>query len=188
MNSTNTNLEHMTYNLQYFNFTAEQVSAEREQLVHSLLSNALDTAIKKVQTPATAELLAKQKYFVLGKIKGACDKKLAKLRELDSATFNVPPYVLQIQDFDLEHKLTAADEQKKITHLEELKSRYRENMAMLAELQAEQEKYDSIEKHIQHEMKIHQQICDASASFEYNKLTKIVGKLIKDHDQQQAQQ
>lgn len=55
-----------------------------------------------------------------------CQPKLDALRELDKKTFDVPPHVLLIKDFELEQQVTEEEEHAKAAELEKLKLRYRQ--------------------------------------------------------------
>lgn len=48
------------------------------------------------------------------------------LRALDKQTFEVPPHVLLIKDFALEHQVSEEEEKTKAAELEKLKLRYRQ--------------------------------------------------------------
>ncbi|KAH8409591.1 hypothetical protein KR222_009813 [Zaprionus bogoriensis] len=163
-------LNRNAYTLEFFKFTPEQVAAERDHLVESLITRAIETTVKKIETPATAALLAEQKDAVKGLMLKACLPKLDALRQLDKQTFDVPEHVLLIKDFELEQQVSAEEEQAKEAELEQLKRRYRENMAMLAELNAEQENYQAIEPLIQQELQMQQRIYEACANSEFKNI------------------
>lgn len=55
-----------------------------------------------------------------------CQPKLDALRALDKQTFEVPPHVLLIKDFALEHQVSEEEEKAKAAELEKLKLRYRQ--------------------------------------------------------------
>ncbi|KAH8266509.1 hypothetical protein KR044_009294, partial [Drosophila immigrans] len=152
---------HSTYTMEFFNFTPEQISAERDHLVKSLIKRAVDSTVKKIETPATAEMLAQQKDAVVCLMQAACERKLGQLREMDKEIFNVPPHVLLIKDFDLEQQLTSEEEEAKAAKLEELKECYRQNMAALAELQAEEEKHTALIPLIEKEQEMHERLYEA---------------------------
>ncbi|KAM8718124.1 hypothetical protein ACLKA7_004776 [Drosophila subpalustris] len=166
--------------LEFFNFTPEQLSAERDHLVKSLIKRAIESAMQKIETPATTALLAQKKDAVMCLMQEACAKKLDCLRQLDKKTFEVPSHVLLIKDFDLEQQLTSAEEQAKFEQLEELKLRYRENMAMLAELVAEQEKFTAIEPLIEQELQVHQLLYEACANSDHKNIHKFAHQLVAD--------
>jgi len=92
-------------------------------LVKSLIKRAVESTIKKIETPATSALLEQQKDAVMCLMLEACEKKLDSLREMDKKTFEVPSHVLLIKDFDLEHQLSNGEEEMKAAQLEELKLR-----------------------------------------------------------------
>ncbi|KAH8393860.1 hypothetical protein KR215_003824 [Drosophila sulfurigaster] len=154
-------LNHSTYTMEFFNFTPEQISAERDHLVKSLIKRAVDLTVKKIESPATSEVLAQQKDTVMRLMQEGCQSKLDQLGEMDKQIFNVPPHVLLIKDFELEKQFSSEEEEARAARLEELKERYRENMATLAELHAEEEKYAALQPHIERELEMHQRLYDA---------------------------
>ncbi|ALC38163.1 Mis12 [Drosophila busckii] len=173
-------LNQLAYSLDLFNFTSEQISAEREMLVQTLIGRAVDSTIKKIETPATSALLMQQRDEVMRLMLKCCKPKLHALRKLDKRTFTVPPHVLQIKDFDVEKKISSAQEQDKSTELQQLKERFSQNMAMLEELEAEQKKFTSLEQHIQHELQMHKQIHKICGNTELQNVYKFATDLTKD--------
>ncbi|EDW65006.1 uncharacterized protein Mis12 [Drosophila virilis] len=168
------------YNLEFFNFTPEQISAERDNLVQTLIGRAVETTIQKIETPATSALLNQKKDAVINLMFEACQARLDGLRELDKRNFEVPPHVLQIKDFELEQQFSSEEEEAKTAKVEELKLRYRQNMAMLAELEAEQEKYTAILPLVQRELEMHQQIYAACANCDIKKMHTLATLMAKD--------
>ncbi|EDW77678.1 uncharacterized protein Dwil_GK24429 [Drosophila willistoni] len=171
------------YALEFFNFTPEQIAAERQHCVNSIVGKAIDATIKRIETPATALKLKEQKARVMRSIQERCVPKLDHLRVMDKQTFHVPPHVLQIQDFDLEHQFDVKDEQKKLAKLELLKTRFRENVAMLAQLKVEDDNYSAMEDIIRMETKMQQQIYAKLESLNCPKLIKFAQKVV-DNEQQ----
>ncbi|TDG49891.1 hypothetical protein AWZ03_003667 [Drosophila navojoa] len=170
-----------TYNLEFFNFTPEQIAAERDSLVLALIGRAVKTTIQKIETPATTALLDQSKDAVISLMMQACQSKLDSLREMDKVYFEVPPHVLQIKDFELEQRFTSEEEEAKAAQVKELKLRYRQNLAMLAELKAEEDKYKDIEPLVQQELEMHKQIYAACANSDIKKIYEFAMRVAKDH-------
>lgn len=97
-----------------------------DHLIKSLIGRAVESTITKIETPATSELLNKEKDTVIDLMMATCQPKLDALRELDKKTFDVPPHVLLIKDFELEQQVTEEEEHAKAAELEKLKLRYRQ--------------------------------------------------------------
>ncbi|EDW03433.1 uncharacterized protein LOC6561423 [Drosophila grimshawi] len=172
--------EQSAYNLEFFNFTPEQISLERENLVQALVGKAVESTIKKIETPATSVLLNEQKDKVISLMQKSVQAKLDHMHELDKTNFQVPSHVLNIKDFELEQNFTSAEEEAKAAEMEELKLRYRQNLAMLAELEAEQARFTAIEPLIEQEQEMHQKIYDACAKSEIKKLYKLAANMAND--------
>ncbi|XP_034474808.1 uncharacterized protein LOC117782011 [Drosophila innubila] len=171
--------EDSAYTLEFFNFTPEQITNERDNLVKMLIKKSVETTMRKIETPATSALLAQQKDAVMCRIQTDCEKKLDCLRELDRKTFQVPTHVLAMKDFELEQQLTSDDEETKAQQFEELKLRYRQNMAMLAELKAEQTKFTSIAPSIDRELQMHHLIREACANSDHKNVYKFALNLLE---------
>ncbi|EDW28563.1 GL19253 [Drosophila persimilis] len=152
------NFYQSAYDLKFFNFTAEQISSEREHLVHNLISKAIENAIQKIETPATSALLGAQKDAVISRVEAATKKNMQSLRLLDKKYFHIPSHVLQVEDFHLEHQPTPLEEEKKNNELEHLKLRFRQNLITLAKVEAEGNHYASVAKIAQEETDIHKQV------------------------------
>ncbi|XP_017010674.3 uncharacterized protein Mis12 [Drosophila takahashii] len=147
-----------TYDQKYFNFTAAQLSAEREHIVQDIIKQGAARIINKIKTPATADLLEAQKENVERRFLASATKGLKALRELDSKVFHVPSHVLLPEHMFLENQFTKGQEEQKVAKLEELKAKYRENMTMLAHLKIEEEKYAAMEDLIQKEIEMQDRV------------------------------
>ncbi|XP_022232966.2 uncharacterized protein LOC111081265 [Drosophila obscura] len=165
------------YDLKFFNYTADQISSEREHLVQSIIGKAIENAIKKIETPATSALLSSQKDAVMCRVQAVSKKSMKSLRELDKKYFHIPPHVLQAQDFHLEHQYTALDEEKKNAQLEQLKMRFRENLITLAKLEAEGKHYASVAHIVEQEADMHKQVYEECPSVNVYKLTKFATRV-----------
>lgn len=97
-----------------------------DHLIKALIGRAIESTITKIETPATSALLHKKKDAVIDLMLARCQPKLDALRELDKQTFEVPPYVLLIKDFELEQQVSEEEEKTKAAELEKLKLRYRQ--------------------------------------------------------------
>ncbi|XP_043649499.1 uncharacterized protein LOC122617637 [Drosophila teissieri] len=159
-----------TYDQKFFNFTAAQLSAEREHIVQDIIKKGIGQIIDKIKTPATAELLEAQKETVERRFQAAACKGLKALRELDSRVFHVPPHVLHPEHMFFENQYTSEEEEQKTAKLEELKAKYRENMAMLAHLKIEEEKYAAMEDLIQKEIEMQDRVQRSCSSLNISKL------------------
>lgn len=97
-----------------------------DHLIKSLIGRAVESTIAKIETPATSGLLTKEKAAVIDLMMATCQPKLDALREQDKKTFEVPPHVLLIKDFELEQQVTEKEEHAKAAELEKLKLLYRQ--------------------------------------------------------------
>lgn len=70
--------------------------------------------------------MTKEKTAVIDLMMANCQPKLDELREQDKRTFNVPPHVLLIKDFEMEQQVTEEEEHSKAAELEKLKLLYRQ--------------------------------------------------------------
>ncbi|XP_017080365.2 uncharacterized protein LOC108114113 [Drosophila eugracilis] len=166
-----------TYDQKYFNFTSTQLSAEREHIVQGIIKKGIGQIIDKIKTPATSDLLEAQKETVENRFNASASKGLKALRELDSKVFHVPSHVLHPEHVFFENQFTSEEEEQKTAKLEELKSRYRENMAMLAHLKIEEEKYTAMEDLIQKEVEMHARVQRSCASLNVSKLKQYCAKV-----------
>lgn len=91
-----------------------------------IITKALEKTIKTIETPATSALLEAEKVAVVQQVQESCKRGLQALVDLDKKVFHVPPHILLSNDMFLEHQYTSDDEEQKVTHLEELKTRFRE--------------------------------------------------------------
>ncbi|XP_033159933.1 uncharacterized protein LOC117140890 [Drosophila mauritiana] len=160
----------LTYDQKFFNFTAAQLSAEREHIVQDIIKKGIDQIIDKIKTPATAELLEAEKETVERRFQASASKGLKALRQLDTKVFHVPPHVLHPEHMFFENQYTSEEEEQKTARLEELKAKYRENMAMLAHLKIEEEKYAAIEDLIQKEIEMQDRVQRSCSSLNITKL------------------
>ncbi|SPP79730.1 uncharacterized protein LOC117582287 [Drosophila guanche] len=165
------------YDLKFFNYTAEQISAERERLVQNMVGKAIENAIQKIETPATSILLGAQKDEVVRLVEESALKNMKSLRELDKKYFRVPPHVLLVPDFHLEHQYTALDEEKKNAQLKQLKVLFRENLITLAKLEAEAKHYESVVKIVQQETNMQKKVYEDCASINAYKLAKFATRV-----------
>ncbi|XP_016933651.2 uncharacterized protein Mis12 [Drosophila suzukii] len=159
-----------TYDQKYFNFTAAQLSAEREHIVQDIIKKGAGRIIDKIKTPATADLLEAQKETVERRFLASASKGLKALRELDSKVFHVPPHVLLPEHMFFENQFTSEEEEQRTAKLEELKAKYRENMAMLAHLKIEEEKYAAIDDLCQKEIEMQNRVQKNCSSLNVSKL------------------
>ncbi|KAH8246664.1 hypothetical protein KR038_002800 [Drosophila bunnanda] len=189
-----------------FNFTAEQIAVERKSelapallfgevaalnfccffflqdkhLVRFIITKALGMAIKKIETPATSALLEAQKKAVVEQVQESCQRGLKALLDLDKKVFHVPPNVLLAQDLHLENNFTSEDEEQKTAQLEEMKTRFRENMAMLAQLDAEETKFAAMEDVIKKEIQMQEIAKEVCSSFNVSKLSQFCNRIASD--------
>ncbi|KAH8282001.1 hypothetical protein KR054_004799 [Drosophila jambulina] len=163
-----------------FNFTAEQIAVERKHLVRFIIMKALGKAIKKIETPATSALLEAQKQTVVEQVQESCQRGLKALLDLDKKMFHVPPNVLLAQDLHLETKVTSEDEEQKTAQLEEMKTKFRENMAMLAQLDSEETKFAAMEDAIQNEIQMQEIVNELCSSFNASKLSQFCNRIASD--------
>ncbi|XP_020800866.1 uncharacterized protein LOC110178173 [Drosophila serrata] len=166
--------------LRLFNFTAEQIGVEHKHLVRFIITKALGMAIKKIETPATSALLEAQKKEVVDQVLESCQRGLKALVDLDKKVFRVPPNVLLAQDLHLESKFSSENEEQKTAQLEEMKARFRENMAMLAQLDAEETKFAAMEDVIQKEIQMQEITKEVCSSFNVSKLSQFCNQIASD--------
>ncbi|KAH8237880.1 hypothetical protein KR032_005416 [Drosophila birchii] len=192
-----------------FNFTAEQMAVERKTkiaqnfafhrscivtifsflfpdktLVRFIITKTLGMAIKKIETPATSALLEAQRKAVVEQILVSCQQGLKALLELDKKVFHVPPNVLLVQDLQLETTFTSEDEEQKTIQLEEMKRKFRENMAMLAQLDAEETKFAAVEDVLQKEIQMQEIVKELCSSFNVSKLSQFCNRIASDQPSQ----
>ncbi|XP_017048703.1 LOW QUALITY PROTEIN: uncharacterized protein LOC108093239 [Drosophila ficusphila] len=175
-----------TYDQKYFNFTAAQLSAEREHIVQDIIKKGIAQIIERIKTPATSDLLESQRETVEHRFQASAAKGLKVLRELDKKVFHVPPHVLHPEHMFFENQFTSEEEDQKTARLEELKAKYRENAAMLAHLKIEEEKYAAMEDLIQKEMEMHDRVHKNCSSLNVTKMkeycSQIAGQLEKSNE------
>ncbi|XP_052846003.1 uncharacterized protein LOC128258440 [Drosophila gunungcola] len=159
-----------TYDQKYFNFTATQLSAEREHIVQDIIKKGIGQIIDRIKTPATADLLEAQKETVERRFQSSASKGLKAIRELDRKVFHVPSHVLHPEHMFFENQFTSEEEEQKSAKLEELKAKYRENMAMLAHLKIEADKYAAMEDLIKKEMEMQARVHRNCSSLNVSKL------------------
>ncbi|EDV50546.1 uncharacterized protein LOC6544801 [Drosophila erecta] len=159
-----------TYDQKFFNFTAAQLTAEREHIVQDIIRKGIGQIIDKIKTPATADLLEAQRENVERRFQAAAGKGLKALRELDRKVFHVPSHVLHPEHMFFANQFTSEEEEQKVAKLEELKAKYRENMAMLAHLKIEEEKYVAMEDIIQKEIEMQDRVQRSCSALNVNKL------------------
>ncbi|KAH8333580.1 hypothetical protein KR059_000990 [Drosophila kikkawai] len=163
-----------------FNFTSEQMAAEHKYLAQFIITKALGKVIKQIETPATSVLLDDRKMAVVEQVQETCQQGLQALLDLDKKVFHVPPNVLLAQDLHLENTFTSEDEEQKTAQLEEMKIIFRENMAMLAQLKAEESKFAEMEDVLQKEIQMQEMAHEVCNSFNAGKISEFCNRIASD--------
>ncbi|XP_037936550.1 uncharacterized protein LOC119670377 [Teleopsis dalmanni] len=178
-------MEKSEFELLEFNFTAEQITLEREHFISNFLGKKLDSMIQKLATSdEILELLKEKKQEVQKSIMAAFEADIQAAAQLDQKNFSIPDHVLICVEDEHIKKYSKDAVHQTDKKIEELKNTYLENAMMIESFKTEYSQYEAIEAFVNDELNIQKEVQDSFATVnlelgEIEQLSKQIDKFIQ---------